>query len=279
MSGNTSDDVAVERAERYYDSTDADAFYHQVWGGEDIHVGCYESDDEPIDIASRRTVARMAKLCELDTTAKVLDLGAGYGGAARQIATRYGCSVTCLNLSEVQNRRNRDKTEAAGLSHKIDVVHGAFEQLPFGDASFDVVWSQDAFLHSGQREQVLAEASRVLRPQGVLVFTDPMQADDVPEGALEAVLARIHLSSLGSFREYEQMAARVGLRPVMTEPMSEQLTRHYTRVREELSRRREELLEIVSPAYIDRMLEGLGHWISAGQQGYLAWGILKFQVA
>ena len=30
---------AVQRAEAYYDSVDADAFYRRIWGGEDIHIG------------------------------------------------------------------------------------------------------------------------------------------------------------------------------------------------------------------------------------------------
>ena len=34
--------TAVEVAERYYDSSDADSFYAEIWGGEDIHIGLYE---------------------------------------------------------------------------------------------------------------------------------------------------------------------------------------------------------------------------------------------
>ena len=48
----------------YYDSLDADHFYHQVWGSEDIHIGIYESPDEDIFTASQRTVQRMASMLE-----------------------------------------------------------------------------------------------------------------------------------------------------------------------------------------------------------------------
>ena len=50
----------VETARAYYNSSDADAFYYRVWGGEDIHIGLYSTDQEPIRTASRRTVATMA---------------------------------------------------------------------------------------------------------------------------------------------------------------------------------------------------------------------------
>lgn len=267
---------ATELAERYYDSGDADAFYHAIWGGEDIHVGCYESPTEPIADASRRTVEAMARLCTVDRNTRVLDLGAGYGGAARYLASTYGCEVTCLNLSETQNARNRELTQRAGLSGKVEVEHGSFEDIPRSDKSYDLVWSQDAILHSSQRDKTLAEAGRVLRRGGALIFTDPMQADDCPEGVLKPVLDRIHLSSLGSFAYYRRQLTQLGFVEDQVVRLTPQLVRHYTRVREELRGRREELSGRVSPEYIERMDSGLGHWIDAGDSGYLAWGILKF---
>src|SRR5690606_39426584 len=67
---------------------------------------------------------------------------------------------------------------------------GVFEDIPENDGSFDVVWSQDAILHSDQRAAVLGEVWRVLKPGGHFIFTDPMQADDVPEGVLDPVYER-----------------------------------------------------------------------------------------
>ena len=43
---------AVAKAEEYYDSTPAVAFYKNVWGGEDIHIGLYRADDEDIGEAN-----------------------------------------------------------------------------------------------------------------------------------------------------------------------------------------------------------------------------------
>ncbi|PWG74813.1 SAM-dependent methyltransferase, partial [Enterococcus hirae] len=82
------------------------------------------------------------------------------------------------------------KIRQAKLSDRITVRHGVFEDVPAEDASFDVVWSQDAFLHSDQLAKVIAEAFRVLKPGGHLIFTDPMQADDVPDGVLQPVYDR-----------------------------------------------------------------------------------------
>lgn len=268
----------VETARDYYNSGDADNFYFHVWGGEDIHIGLYEADDEPIAAASERTVATMAgSLKQLGASSRVVDAGAGYGGAARWLARHIGCSVACVNLSETQNERNRELTRAAGLDERISVHDASFEDIPFEDGRFDFAWSQDSLLHSGDRARVLAEVDRVLRPGGELIFTDPMQADDCPPGVLQPVLDRIHLETLGSLAFYRGEAERLGWQEVGVTELTHQLVRHYTRVRQELESRRNELRDVVSDEYIDRMVQGLGHWIDAGRKGYLAWGIMHFR--
>ncbi|TVQ92427.1 MAG: methyltransferase domain-containing protein [Chromatiaceae bacterium] len=270
--------TAVETARAYYDSSDADNFYFHVWGGEDIHIGLYEAADEPIAAASRRTVERMAGMvAPLGPQSRVLDLGAGYGGAARYLAQTFGCRVTALNLSETENARDRAMNRAAGLDQLIEVITGSFEEVPAPDRQFDLVWSQDAILHSGRRAQVLAEAARVLRPGGELVFTDPMQADDCPDGVLQPVLDRIHLASLGSPAFYREALTNLGLHEVDFSDLTGQLVNHYQRVRDELQRQRPMLADQVSADYIERMITGLGHWIDAGTLNYLAWGIFHFR--
>jgi sarcosine/dimethylglycine N-methyltransferase len=267
----------VQTARDYYNSDDADNFYFHVWGGEDIHIGLYETEAEDIATASERTVATMAgMLSGLGQDGSVVDLGAGYGGAARWLARHFGCRVSCVNLSEAQNRRNRELSASAGLGGLIEVHDASFEDIPAPDRSFDCVWSQDSILHSGARARVMDEVDRVLRPGGQLIFTDPMQADDCPPGVLGPVLDRIHLDSLGSFEFYRAQAQRLGWQEIAVRDLTHQLVRHYTRVREVLTANRARLRAHVSDAYIDRMITGLGHWVEAGQRGFLAWGILQF---
>jgi len=271
---------AVETARGYYNSEDADNFYFHVWGGEDIHIGLYESAEEPIATASARTVERIADRIATPLSspdARVIDLGAGYGGAARHLAKRFGCQVMALNLSEAENQRDREMNKAAGLDHLIEVIDASFEEVPAPAASFDVAWSQDAILHSGHRDQVMDEIDRVLKPGGELIFTDPMQADDCPEGVLQPIFDRIHLSSLGSFAFYREQAKRLGWEEVEILDLTENLITHYSRVAETLREQREALKGKVSDDYVERMLTGLGHWVDGGRNGYLSWGIMHFR--
>lgn len=265
---------AVHTARDYYNSSDADNFYFTIWGGEDIHVGLYEPEDGDIKEASRRTVERMASKVKIDQNTRVLDAGAGYGGAARYLARTYGCHVTCLNLSEVENERNREMSAEQGLGHLIEVTDGSFEDMPYQDNSFDVVWSQDSFLHSGDRVRSVQEVERVLKPSGEFIFTDPMAHDHAAKDSLRPILDRLHLDSLGSPERYERELKRLGMREVSFEDHSPQLPAHYGRVLRELERREPEIKDSeVSEHYIDRMKQGLRHWVDGGESGNLAWGI------
>ena len=279
MSGSTESTNAVEKAEEYYNSNDADEFYFKIWGGEHIHVGIYDYPNEPIKIASQRIVPKMAARLKLDVFKKVLDLGSGYGGGARYLAKNFGCQVTCLNLSEVQNERNEQFNLERGLDHLVDVVHGSFEEIPLEKESFDVVWSQDAMVHSANRDQVVAEAFRVLKPGGHFIFTDLMQDDSIPDGVLGPVLDRIHLESLGSFKFYWDEARNNGFDLIGIDNMSQHLVRHYDRVREETEKNYDEIVDACGKDYIDRMIQGLNHWVQAGHKGYLNWGIMHFKKA
>lgn len=269
---------AVKMARDYYNSEDADNFYTLVWGGEDIHVGIYDHPGEKVYDASRRTVERLARCVPgLSAKTRVIDLGAGYGGSARYLAREYGCNVVALNISERENERGRRLNVERGLDDRVEIVDGTYDDVPYPDASFDVVWSQDALLHSADRRRVLEEGVRVLRPGGYFVFTDPMQTDDCPSGVLQPILERIHLDSLGSPGFYAETLAELGLEEVAFDDHGEMIANHYGRVREVLIEEQSEIARSVSSEYIDRMKKGLQHWVDGGSNGHLTWGIFVFR--
>jgi sarcosine/dimethylglycine N-methyltransferase len=268
-------DQTIALARDYYDSDEADDFYRTIWGGEDIHVGLYDKGPD-VAAASRRTVERMAQEVGPLAGKRVLDLGSGYGGAARVLAGEHGANVTCLNLSAVENERNRALTREAGLDDKITVVDGSFDSVPFEDGTFDVVWSQDAILHAPDRRAVLDEMARVLKAGGDFIFTDPMQADALQDTeALRPIYDRIHLPDLASFGFYREELSKRDFEEVSIQELTGQMRTHYARIGEELDARRDEIG--ASDAFVDRMLKGLSHWVSGAEGGLLAWGIMHFR--
>jgi len=97
----------------------------------------------------------------------VLDLGCGAGfdllAAARRARRAVG-----IDLTAAMARRAAEHA-AAGT---VRVVRGALEELPFVDASFDVVLSNGVLNLSPRKERALAEAFRVLAPGGRLQIAD-----------------------------------------------------------------------------------------------------------
>ena len=269
---------AVSIAEEYYDSSPAIEFYRNVWGGEDIHIGLYRTEDEDIGEASRRTVAAMAqRLSPLEPASHIIDLGAGFGGSARYLASNFACRVTCVNVSDEQNALNRQMNADAGLSDLIDVVHGSFEDVPQPDETFDVAWSQDAILHSADRQAVLDEVERLLRPEGEFIFTDPMQKEDCPPEMLQPILDRIHLETLGSVDFYRDSLSDRDFEEVATIERLEDMRTHYTRVSEELQEIYNSICKLSGRHYVENMLHGLDHWGDGADNGFLAWAIMHFQ--
>jgi len=213
----------------------------------------------------------------INPTTRVLDLGSGYGGAARQLAKTHGCHVTCLNISEVENLRNIQMNKEALQEHQIAVKDGSFEMLPFGDGSFDLVWSQDAFLHSGNRSAVLAEIDRVLvKENGKVIFSDFMTQDNASPEELGPILDRLHLESLGSLDFYRKAFEGRGFRDLGFEDHTTQMRIHYKQVLQELLRQGTILDGKISNHYVQNMTKGLNAWIHGAETGTVIWGIMRF---
>ena len=267
----------VETAREYYNSDDAHNFYYRIWGGEDLHLGIYYSSEDDIYVASRRTIDRMAEYAgKIDENTKIIDLGGGFSGSARHLAKKFGCHVTVLNLSEKENERGRRMNKEQNLDHLIDVIDGSYDDIPFKDETFDIVWSQDAILHSDNRQGVISEAARVLKPSGEMIFTDPMQTDNCDTSVLQPIYERINLPSLGSPAFYREELKKQGFTEKAFEEMPHNLANHYAKVHEETVKNEDWLRNYVSDEYISNMKKGLEHWVQGGKDGNLTWGIFHF---
>ena len=100
--------------------------------------------------------------------------------------------MVCINVAKRENGINVALTKAAGLEGNI-VIPGerSFFDTGVPDSSCDVVCSQDALLHAGsERHKALAEAARVLKPGGRMVFTDIMQSECADAKDLQEVRER-----------------------------------------------------------------------------------------
>ncbi len=116
----------------------------------------------------------LATLAALRPGMTVLDVGGGIGGAARILASRAGCTVTVLDLTDEFCRAGERLTARMGLGDRVTFRQGNALDMPFADGSFDVVWTQHSSMNIPDKGQLYAEIYRVLRPQGQLALHDIM---------------------------------------------------------------------------------------------------------
>ena len=100
---------------------------------------------------------------------KVLDVGCGTGNLAIP-AARAGAKVTGLDIAPNLLEQARQRASAEGVDASFD--EGDAEQLPYGDAAFDIVMSMFGAMFAPRPESVAAELVRVCRPGGVIAMAN-----------------------------------------------------------------------------------------------------------
>ena len=130
-------------------------------------------DLTPIDqlhARGREATLELARLAGITAEMRVLDVGGGLGGPARTLASRLGCAVEVLDLTEEFCRTGTALTASTGLSDLVSFRHGSALEMPYPDARFDVAWTQHCSMNIADKEQLYAEIRRVLRPSGRLAL-------------------------------------------------------------------------------------------------------------
>jgi len=147
-------------------------------------VGRLAPDDlAPIDefhIRGRPATRELAHAAGLDAGKQVLDVGSGVGGPSRCLAAEFGCRVTGIDLTDEYCRVATMLAERVGLADLVDYRQGDALDLPFPDASFDVVWTQHAAMNIADKPTLYREMHRVLKPGGALAIYDILAGSGGP---------------------------------------------------------------------------------------------------
>jgi phosphoethanolamine N-methyltransferase len=111
----------------------------------------------------------------------VLDIGCGLGAVDQLLVTRHGAaSVVGIDIDPALLAQMDARIDRAGLADRVRsqcVVPGP---LPFGDGSFDVVFSKDSLVQIPDKAAVCAEVYRVLRAGGRFIASDWLRAGTGP---------------------------------------------------------------------------------------------------
>ena len=140
-------------------------------------------DLSPIDefhTRGKESTIEIANLAQLHPHDKVLDVGCGLGGSARYIAKEFGCNVMGVDLTDEYIEVANKLTEFVKLSDKVSFKQASAIELPFSPESFDVVWTEHTQMNISDKVKFYEEISRVLKPNGRLVFHDVFGTGNLP---------------------------------------------------------------------------------------------------
>lgn len=149
----------------YYDG--ATELYEYGWA-QSFHFSRFYQGEAFLQSLARHEHYLAAQM-RLKPGMRVLDVGCGVGGPAREIARFSDVTIVGVNNNDFQIGRARKYTEKAGLSDRLSYAKGDFMKLSeqFGEGTFDAVYAIEATVHAPTWEGVYGEIMKVLKPGGV----------------------------------------------------------------------------------------------------------------
>jgi tocopherol O-methyltransferase len=273
-----------QRIQQFYDASSG--LWEQIWG-EHMHHGYYGPDGTK---KCDRKQAQIDLIEELLTwgqppqTNRIVDVGCGIGGSSLYLAQKYHATVTGITLSPVQAQRATARALEAGLLDRTQFKVADALQMPFADASFDLVWTLESGEHMPDKTKFLQECYRVLKPGGTLIMaTWCHRGIKAPQSALvpqeKQLLDKIyrvyHLPYVISLPEYAQIAEGLSFQQIRTADWSEAVAPFWDDV----------ITSALSPRVIPKILTAgwqtlqgafALRYMSAGyRQGLIRYGLLR----
>jgi 2-polyprenyl-3-methyl-5-hydroxy-6-metoxy-1,4-benzoquinol methylase len=193
---------------------------------------------------------------ELHQGSRLLDVACGSGGPTLRIAERTGCMVHGIDVEAKAISTAQELVRNRGLTGlAIFTVADANQRLDLAAESFDAIVCNDAISHLPDRSAVLAEWSRLLKPGGSGIFTDPLVVTG-PLSSREIAVRSFNTFQLFVPRGFNESAIdSAGLLLVRVEDRTDNMAKFAARRRAARDARREALVKIEGQESVDRQNE------------------------
>ena len=179
----------------------------QLIMGEQIHIGGFTSS---MDLAEKAGIGSGMKGVDFCCCS-----GAGmrFLVCFRDVAQMHGVDAT-----EKVVEQGRSLCEQEGLSDKIKFILADVCESGLEDASADFIWGEDAWCYVVDKEKLISEAARIVKPGGVIAFTDWIEGNAVlTDAEAERFLTFMKFPSIEDIRRYKDLLEMNGCEVVAAE--------------------------------------------------------------
>jgi len=133
--------------------------YERIFGADFLSPGGLE------------TTRTICETLDIRAGARVLDVGSGLGGSAFYMNRTYGAVVTGVDILPQMVAMATQRVVERGIAG-VDFIEGDILDLDLPAASFDLVYSRDAFLYIKDKPALFRTLHRLLAPRGRLFVSD-----------------------------------------------------------------------------------------------------------
>jgi len=136
-----------------------------------VHQGILQDYDQD-HFGGLAATDTLARLVNISRSTHILDVCCGLGGPARYLAYHYGSCVTGIDLNQSRVDGAVRLTEMVGLEEKVSFYRANAHSSALPSDEFDALIAQEAFCHIPDKPRLLTECVRLLKPGGLIAFTD-----------------------------------------------------------------------------------------------------------
>eukprot|EP00438_Fugacium_kawagutii_P033527 Skav222502 [mRNA] locus=scaffold1835:743779:744944:- [translate_table: standard] len=159
-----------------------------------------------IDIGGASSTLELAQKAHVGPGMKGVELNCNNGGGMRCLVRLAGVdSMIGVDLTKSVVETGKKRTEEEGLSHKIKFINKNSLENGLPDCRIYFVYSKDAWCYMPDKQLIIDQAARIVKPGGKVMFTDWIEGEGLSDPEAQRFLTLMTFPAIPTVKEYAHM--------------------------------------------------------------------------